>query len=398
MKIEQYIPNQEKLEAYVKSGLVTASPHPRLPLLILTYGRSAVYENLWDDVTIKCRGLIIDRQGNVIARPFEKFFNVATSYRPETWLENLPTTKPDVLEKLDGSLGILFQYKIKSPSPFDPAAIQDYYTYTGIASKGSFKSEHALWATGYYQKHHSLAVWPEGWTPVFEMICQEVQTHVVHYSETDHLALLAMVNIETGEEMDYDNLSVWAAGNSIPVVEKFDKSVGDVLAEDRPNKEGYVLSWPRPGTSPLKVKVKHETFLAMQKIAHAATPKSILDALCEGQDELIATWTASANPEIASFVQGHASRFRGKYMETLGIAAGMAQTARMRYGTRKDQAEFLTQDNGHRFYSGIAFALLDSKAPETIRKAVWKVTRTLLEEELSDEPVVGIDDEDKEEV
>jgi RNA ligase len=382
MKIEQYIPNQEKLEAYVKSGLVTASPHPRLPLLILTYGRSAVYENLWDDVTIKCRGLIIDRQGNVIARPFEKFFNVATSYREETWLENLPTTKPDILEKLDGSLGILYRYNGE----------------IGIASKGSFKSEHANWATGYYQAHHKEAQWPEGYTPVFEMICQEVQTHVVHYRLDDHLALLGMVNIETGEELSYDSLCIWAAGNGIPVVEKFDKSVGDVLAEDRPNKEGYVLSWPRPGTTPLKVKVKHETFLAMQKIAHAATPKSILDALCEGQDELIETWTASANPEIASFVQGHASRFRGKYMETLGIAAGMAQTARMRYGSRKDQAAFLTQDNGHKFYSGIAFALLDSKAPETIRKAVWKVTRTLLEEELSDEPVVGIDDEDKEEV
>lgn len=382
MKIEQYIPDQDKLELYVKNGIVTASPHPRLPLLILTYGRSAVYENLWDDVTTKCRGLIIDRKGIVIARPFEKFFNVATSYRPETWLENLPKVKPDTFEKLDGSLGILYRYNGE----------------TGIASKGSFKSDHANWATGFYMANHKDAIWPEGYTPVFEMICQEVQTHVVHYKEDDHLALTALVNIETGEELNYDSLCVWAAGNNVPVVEKFDKTVGDVLAEDRQNKEGYVLSWPRPGETPLKVKVKHETFLAMQKIAHAATPKAILGALCEGQDEQIDLWSASANPEIASFVQGHATRFRKKYLETLSIAAGMAQVARNKYGSRKDQAAYLTQDDGHRFYSGIAFALLDLKAPETIRKAVWKVAKILLADELSDKPAVGVDEEDAEEV
>src|ERR1035437_4077502 len=343
MQLDQLL-DIELLEKHLASGMVTASAHPSLPLVILTYGRQCVYDQAWDSVTEVCRGLIVDRKGTVVARPFSKFHNICTSFRPETWLENLPTTKPDILEKLDGSIGILYEYN----------------GFTGIASKGSFKSDHALWATGYYQKnHHADAVWPDGYTPVFEMICQEVQTHVVHYDAADHLELLAMVKVETGEELNYDSLCVWAAGNHIPVVEKFNKSVGDVLAEDRPNKEGYVLSWPITGTSPLKVKVKHETFLAMQKIAHAATPKNILDALCAGQDELIATWTASANPEIAAFVRGHAARFRAKFMETLQISAGMATTALTRYGSRKEQAAFLTKDNSHLFYSVISFAIVD---------------------------------------
>jgi RNA ligase len=380
MKIGEYL-DKDKLAQYVADGTVSASPHPNLPLVILTYGRKVVYENLWDDVTIKCRGLIIDIDGNIVARPFEKFFNVATSYRPETWLENLPTAKPEVLEKLDGSLGILYRY----------------HDFVGIASKGSFKSEHALWATGYYQTHHKDAMWPDGWTPVFEMICQEVQTHVVHYKGNDHLALLALVNTQTGEEMSYDNLVIWAAGNGIPVVDKFDKSIGDVLAEDRPNKEGYVLTWHNGGYPPLKVKVKHETFLAMQKIAHAATPKAILEALVAGQDALIETWASSAHPELAAFVRGHAASFRGQFSETLRIAAGIAQTANMRFDTRKDKAAYLLQDEAHKVYSPIAFALLDKKAPETIRKITWKVTQDNLKE-LSDKPLVAEDDEDKEEV
>jgi len=229
------------------------------------------------------------------------------------------------------------------------------------------------------------------------MICQEVQTHVVHYSEADHLALTALVNIENGEEMRYDDLCLWAASNEIPVVEKFDKSLGTVLAEDRPNKEGYVLTWHQAGQPPLKVKVKHETFLAMQKIAHEATPKAILEALMDGQDELIDKWAAAANPELASFVQGHAADFRAKFMQTLQIGAGIATTAQERYDTRKAQAVFLLKDEGHKFFSGLAFALLDKKGPDTIRKIVWKLVKEQ-EKELSDQPLVAEEEEDTAEV
>ena len=65
MKIGDYL-DKEKLAQYVADGIVTASPHPTLPLVILTYGRKVVYENLWDDVTTKCRGLIIDIDGTIV--------------------------------------------------------------------------------------------------------------------------------------------------------------------------------------------------------------------------------------------------------------------------------------------------------------------------------------------
>ncbi len=30
----------------------------------------------WDDITLNCRGLILDNEGRVIAKSFQKFFNM----------------------------------------------------------------------------------------------------------------------------------------------------------------------------------------------------------------------------------------------------------------------------------------------------------------------------------
>ena len=61
-------------------------------------------------MTRKCRGLILNvSTGEVLAQPFPKFFNYQehiTKSRP------IPNEPPIVSEKLDGSLGILYQLNI----------------------------------------------------------------------------------------------------------------------------------------------------------------------------------------------------------------------------------------------------------------------------------------------
>lgn len=34
------------------------------------YTAKAQYDKLWNEVTLQCRGLILDGDGNVVARPF----------------------------------------------------------------------------------------------------------------------------------------------------------------------------------------------------------------------------------------------------------------------------------------------------------------------------------------
>jgi len=56
-----------------------------------------------DPVRLECRGLKFGPDGRILARPFQKFFNVGE--RPEATGENLDLTQPHiVMEKLDGSM------------------------------------------------------------------------------------------------------------------------------------------------------------------------------------------------------------------------------------------------------------------------------------------------------
>jgi hypothetical protein len=92
------------LNSYEKNGLIKSQKHPYLDLWIWNYSVSVQYERLWDDITLQCRGIVTDNEGNVVARPFKKFFNIEEG-------KHNPTEEFEVFEKMDGSLGILFNYK-----------------------------------------------------------------------------------------------------------------------------------------------------------------------------------------------------------------------------------------------------------------------------------------------
>jgi len=378
MLLKDYL-DVDKLEQYIAEGLVTRRAHPELPLSILCYSKQATFDNVWDDITIKCRGLIVDDKGVIISRPFEKFFNIDTLDRPETLFTNLPDQHPAVFEKLDGSLGIFYEYKVGND------------TFFGVASKGSFTSDHSKWATYWFSKHCKNHQWPAGYTPVFEMIAQAVQRHVVHYEIEDQLVLLALINNETGEEISYNELYHYAFLNGLKTVEIFAKTVSTVLVEDRPNTEGYVLSYWRPNLPPLKIKVKHETFLKLQKIVHAATPKNILEALTNGDYDIIETWTKDAGrPELVSFVEEWQKTFTTAYAGIMLQTKKIVDNALIRnYESRKSVAEFfLTEKDGK--YSGLCFMAYDGKDPS---QAAWKMVRDEYREELN-RPVMGDPDDD----
>jgi RNA ligase len=382
MRIEEYL-DVIKLQKYIEEGIVDERKHPTLPLTILCYSRRATYENIWDDITCKCRGLIVADDGMIVSRPFEKFFNLNTLDKPETHLSNLPKVQPLSFDKLDGSLGTLYEWKVG-----------DEVVVSGVASKGSFTSDHANWATAWYNKNCKNPQWPVGFTPVFEMICQSVQRHVVFYDMPDQLVLLALINRETGEEADYNTVYHYAFLNGIKPVEIFAKSVGDLVAEDRENKEGYVLSWPRAGQTPLKIKVKHETFLKLQKIVHAATPKAVLEALMDRDFTTIETWKTSAAPELAEFVERWSNALCESYGRILAKAKRIMDAGLMTHqGNRKEiAAYFLQPDN--RYYSKICFTMLDGKDPS---RPAWALVKDEFKDELT-RPVMGDPYDDLEEL
>lgn len=158
----------ETLEEYHKKGLLHKQLHPTKDLTIWNYTPKVQYEKLWDDITIQCRGLVTNSKGNVIARPFKKFFNYE-----ELNPKDIPDEYYDVYEKMDGSLGILFYYEYELSDErryniwfnnnyetgmerfFDPNNIPDYddsyYEPTPktkgewiLATRGSFTSPQSI--------------------------------------------------------------------------------------------------------------------------------------------------------------------------------------------------------------------------------------------------------------
>lgn len=115
------------LEDYVSRGLIQYQTHPYLPLRIYNYTRDCQYNREWDEITLNCRGLVVEvPTGKVIAKPFTKFFN----YEELEHTEEIPwgDEKIVVMDKLDGSLGIIFYYAGK----------------WHVATKGSFTSDQAV--------------------------------------------------------------------------------------------------------------------------------------------------------------------------------------------------------------------------------------------------------------
>ncbi len=158
------------LNKYISDGLVVKNDHPTLPISIYNYSRTCQYENKWDEITKACRGLILDQEGNVVAKGFDKFFNIE-EHNPE----EIPNEPFEVFEKLDGSLGILFWYQGKWM----------------LATKGSFVSEQAIKGREILKKYNFEPI-PKGYTTLVEIIYPENRI-VCGYGDEESLVVLSMM-------------------------------------------------------------------------------------------------------------------------------------------------------------------------------------------------------------
>ena len=253
------------LNDYIQKGLVVKNDHPTLPLSIYNYSRTCQYENKWDNITKSCRGLILDKDGNVIAKSFDKFFNLE-----EHSTEEIPNEDFEVYEKLDGSLGILFWYQGKWI----------------LASKGSFVSEQALKGKQILNSKYNVEPIPKGYTTLLEIIYPENRI-VCNYGDDEVLVVLSMISNASGKELDYDSLLKINEETGLPVVKKYDgiqdyKTLKSLISKDR---EGYVVRF-RNG---FRVKIKGEEYVRLHRILTGFSNVDIWEYLKDNKnlDELL---------------------------------------------------------------------------------------------------------------
>jgi RNA ligase len=254
-------PEVARRESYVKAGLLRMDVSDDGRLGVYTYTDQCVFAGAWDEITLNSRGHVFDRHtGECIARPFPKFFNVGE--REDTQERRLPWTEPhDVYAKEDGWLGILYR--------------QDGYK---VASRGSFHSDGAVWATSLLQDK-DLSFLPDEATLCFEMIASDLKI-ILDYEE-DHLCILAAFNRHTGEEYPRKTVEEWAKRAGLRVVERYEgMTLRDCLdsAPDLEGSEGFVIRFE----GGLRVKVKTEWYKNLSRIMSNLSPLAIWNVMENG--------------------------------------------------------------------------------------------------------------------
>lgn len=253
--------NKDILLQLIEDGYIMVNTHPELPLMILNYTRKAQFEKYWNEYTLMCRGLIIDQDYNVIAMPFKKFFNYE-----EHKLEEIPSGGFDAYDKMDGSLGILFNYA------------GNWH----IATRGSFVSDQAIRAKEILKKYN-IENLNEEHTYLFEIIYPENRI-VVDYGDDEKLVLLGIIDVKSGYDFTYDKILYHVNVRKIdfPLVKRYDgvNDIKELKARNILNQEGYVLRYENG----FRMKVKFEDYCRLHSIITNVSTKDIWEFLRDGRD------------------------------------------------------------------------------------------------------------------
>lgn len=333
------------LDDYSKKGLLFKQSHRTLPLSIWNYSPNVQYGGLWDDVTLACRGLVTDEVGNVIAKPFNKFFNMDEG-------KHTPTEDFEVFEKMDGSLGIMFKYNGEMI----------------CATRGSFTSEQSKWMTNYAVEHHYQDIIVEGYTYLFEIIYPENRI-VVDYEGQHGLVLLSIIKTDTGEEVPYDELF-----DGFVVVKKYDgiRDYSELKDKIEHNAEGFVVRFSNGD----RMKVKGEEYLRLHKIMTNVSTTGVWEFLSNGGD--INEFLKDVPDEFYKKVKEYSDTLKyGHYQVSEHCGKSHDYFRYGKYGdrevepTKKEFAQHV-MEYGHPPYRAVMFAMWDEKPYD---KLIWNILK-----------------------
>ena len=235
-------------------------------LLMFSYTPPAQYAGRWNAFERLSRGLILHAtSGEVVARPFDKFFN---------WGEGGRTSDAPivaVMEKMDGSLIIGFHHDGRWRA----------------ATRGSFTSDQAQWAQRQLDALPALADVPTHWTLLAEAV-YPANRIVIDYGGRENLYLLAMRHRQTGDYADLSLVSETAAQLGLPRPATYDHldtidGIHAALQGMTANEEGFVALY----ADGQRFKFKSAAYLELHKLVFGLTFRAALESVRDGKVEAI---------------------------------------------------------------------------------------------------------------
>jgi RNA ligase len=324
------------LEQLLTDRLISKRPHPTLPLHIYNYTASAQHNSMddWPPALCDCRGLVLGTDGTVHGRPFRKFWNY------EQVLDRIPSHEPfTVWEKLDGSLGVVCSFEGQRV----------------VATRGTFDSDQAVWATEFFNRTYPDFVPEEDRTYLFEIVYPQNKI-VVDYGDRAGVFLLAVLRRDGSDDDER------FAASGFPRAQRFDGIKDFAIVNTDPafaGQEGFVVRWQ----SGFRAKVKAEEYKRIHRLITQCSTRSIWEMLRTG------TNTAELMDRVpADFQVWVREQIDGLHLDFAEVLA-RAEADFREIGPRESRKEFAlearTRKNNH-----LLFSMLDQKP---LDDAIWKI-------------------------
>lgn len=350
--------SQDLFDQMVNEGLVRVQTHPVLPFRILNYTEQTQFKGVWNACTLASRGLIIDENDNVIARPFAKFFNLGDSHTPHfDW--DAPV---EVTDKIDGSCGITYSIR-EVEGDYIPGHLISF------ATRGSFASDQAIHATKLWlnSEYKKLRL-PKDFTFMFEIVYPDNRI-VLDYGDMDDLILLGAVNKNHGYVLGPREAAAmidWPG----PVTEVFQyKNMHEAVAAPyRANAEGFVV---RSGSN--MVKIKQADYVELHRLISMLSERSVWSQLKDGQS--IEDICVALPDEFHDFVRKVGGELEEKFMEIATVVCKRfvelmdLMPENFDPKIREHRAMFAREANKIDFYRQHMFQMVDKKP---FADLIWK--------------------------
>lgn len=345
----------EEVKKRIDNGLLTVRKHSFLDIYIYNYTHRTQYARLWDQYTERCRGLIMDGDGNILNNPFPKFYNLGE--KEELMIHNLPLEMPSITEKLDGMLGILY----------------DEGGNVAVATRGSFDSPYAKWATNWLRlQGFRMDDFRHDYTYLFEIIYPQNKI-VVDYGDMSELVLIAVRNNYEDRELDHikeaEELGFSYAKEFIPNSTSGADTINDALKYLEKRKgteyEGFVCRY----SNGLRIKIKSSDYRRLSKLTGISV-RGVWESLRDtGTVEHVID---NVPDEFYDWIKNVEKDLIVSKTNIINRSSIIANNAKKLNG-RIEQARYIINQTGEsQDIRGIVFFLLDNRMNKA-ESAAWKL-------------------------